>query len=118
VQEEHEPKEAAGCPKPPGEPPESLVCDDEQTATTGITFAQAIGGQGEAEACETPLPWEEEYDDTTTVEEDSNSSGIQTGRTTRTIEVYNAPTGAGSMAMVPIAAGEPQRRWRRVAQRG
>jgi hypothetical protein len=42
-----------------------------QTATTGITVAQAIGGQGEAEACETPLRWEEEYDDATTTEEDN-----------------------------------------------
>jgi hypothetical protein len=41
-----------------------------QTATTSITVAQAIGGQGEVEACETPLPWEEEYDDETTTEED------------------------------------------------
>jgi hypothetical protein len=71
VREEHEPKEAAGCPGSPGEPPESCICDDEQTATAGITFAQAIGGQGEAKACETPLPWEEEYNDTMTVEEDS-----------------------------------------------
>ncbi len=71
VREEHEPKEAAGCPEPPGEPPESPVCDEEQTATAGITFAQAIGEQGVAEACETPPPWEEEYVDTTTVEEDS-----------------------------------------------
>ena len=36
----------------------------------GATAAQAIGGQGEAEACETPLPWEEEYDDDMTTEED------------------------------------------------
>jgi hypothetical protein len=42
-----------------------------QTATTGITVAQAVGGQGEVEACETPLPWEEEYDDATTTEENS-----------------------------------------------
>ncbi len=35
-----------------------------------MTVAQAISGQGEAEACETPLPWEEEYDDKTTTEED------------------------------------------------
>jgi hypothetical protein len=70
VREVHEPKEAADCPKPPGEPPESPVWDEVQTATTGITVAQAIGGQGEAEACETPLPWEEEYDDETTTEED------------------------------------------------
>jgi hypothetical protein len=71
VREEHEPKEAANCPESPGEPPEGPVCDDEQTTTAGITLAQAIGGQGEAEACETPLPWEEEYDDTSTVEGDS-----------------------------------------------
>jgi hypothetical protein len=71
VREEHEPKEAADCPEPPGERPESPVCDEVQTATTGITVAQAIGGQGEAEACEMPLPWEEEYDDETTTEEDS-----------------------------------------------
>ncbi len=71
VREEHEPKEAADCPEPPGEPPESPVCDEVQTTTTGITVAQAIGGQGEAEACETPLPWEEEYKDATTTEEDS-----------------------------------------------
>ncbi len=63
VREEHEPKEAADCPEPPSEPPESPVCDEVQTATTGVTVAQAFGGQGEAEACETPLPWEEEYDD-------------------------------------------------------
>jgi hypothetical protein len=71
VREEHEPKEAADCPEPPGEPPESPVCDKVQTATSGITVAQAIGGQGEAEACVMPLPWEEEYDDATTTEEDS-----------------------------------------------
>ncbi len=71
LREEHEPKEAADCPEQPGEPPESQVCDEEQTATRGITVAQAIGGQGEAEACETPLPWEEEYDDATTTKEDS-----------------------------------------------
>ncbi len=71
VREEHEPKEAADCREPPGEPPESPVCGEVQTATTGITVAQAVGGQGEAEACETPLPWEEEYDDATTTEEDS-----------------------------------------------
>ncbi len=41
-----------------------------QTATTAATAAQAIGGQDEAGACETPLPWEEEYDDETTTEED------------------------------------------------
>ncbi len=41
-----------------------------QTTTTGATVAQAIGGQGEAEACETPLPWEEEYGDETMTEED------------------------------------------------
>jgi hypothetical protein len=68
--EEHEPKEAADCPEPPGEPSESPTCDEVQTATTGATVAQAIGGQGEAEACETPLPWEEEYDDDMTTEED------------------------------------------------
>ncbi len=61
--EEHEPKEAADCPEPPGEPSESPICDEVQAATTGATVAQAFGGQGEAEACETPLPWEEEYDD-------------------------------------------------------
>jgi hypothetical protein len=68
--EEHEPREAADCPEPPGEPSESPVCDEVQTASTGATVAQAIGGQGEAEACETPLPWEEEYDDDMTTEED------------------------------------------------
>jgi hypothetical protein len=41
-----------------------------QTATTAATAAQAIGGQSEAVACETPLPWEEEYDDDMTIEED------------------------------------------------
>jgi hypothetical protein len=70
VREEHEPKEAADCPEPPSEPPERPVCGEVQTATTGVTVAQAISGQGEAEACETPLPWEEEYDDATTTEED------------------------------------------------
>ncbi len=38
--------------------------------TTGATVVQAIGEQGEVEACETPLPWEEEYDDDMTTEED------------------------------------------------
>ncbi len=71
VRLEHEPKETAGCPESPGEPLESPACDDKQTATAGITLAQAVGEQGEAEACETPLPWEEEYDDMSTVEEDS-----------------------------------------------
>jgi hypothetical protein len=71
VREEHEPKEATGCPGPPGKPPESSVCYDEQTATAGITFAQAIGGQGEAKACETPLPLGRGVRHTTTVEEDS-----------------------------------------------
>jgi hypothetical protein len=71
VREEHEPKEAADCPEPPGEPPESPVCAEVQTATTGITVALSIGRQGEAEACETPLPWEEEYGDATTTKEDS-----------------------------------------------
>jgi hypothetical protein len=33
--------------------------------------AQTVGDQDEAEACETPLPWEKEYDDMSTVEEDS-----------------------------------------------
>jgi hypothetical protein len=69
-QEEHEPKEATDCPEPPGEPSESPECDKVQTATTAATAAQAIGGQSEAEACETPLPWEEEYDDDMTIEED------------------------------------------------
>ncbi len=68
--EEHEPKEVADYPEPPGEPSESPVCDEVQTATTGATVAQAIGGQGEAEACETPLPWEEEYNGDMTTEED------------------------------------------------
>ncbi len=71
VREEHEPNEAADCPEPPSEPPENPECDEVQTATTGVTVAQAIGGQGDAEACETPLPWEEEYDDAITTEEDS-----------------------------------------------
>ena len=66
VREVHEPKEAADCPEPPAAPSESPICDEVQAATTGATVAQAIGGQGEAEACETPLPWEEE----TTTEED------------------------------------------------
>ncbi len=63
-------KGGGGLPEPPGEPSESPTCDEVQTATTGATVAQAIGGQGEAEACETPLPWEEEYDDDMTTEED------------------------------------------------
>jgi hypothetical protein len=70
VREEHEPKEAAGRPEPPSKLPESSECDEVQTATTGITVAQAIGGQGKAEECETPLPWKEEYDDATTTKED------------------------------------------------
>jgi hypothetical protein len=41
-----------------------------QTVTTGATVAQAIGEQGEVEACETPLPCEEEHDDDMTTEED------------------------------------------------
>jgi hypothetical protein len=43
-------------------------------------------------------------------ERSSNSSGTRTWRATRTIGVCNAPTGAGGMAMVPTAAGEPQHR--------
>jgi hypothetical protein len=37
----------------------------------GMTLAQTVGEQGEAEACETPLPWEGDYDDMSMVEEDS-----------------------------------------------
>ncbi len=66
---EHEPKEAMDCPEPPGEPSESPAGNEVQTATTGATVAQAIGERGEVEACETPLPWEEEYDDDMTTEE-------------------------------------------------
>jgi hypothetical protein len=69
-QEEHELEEAADCPKPPGDLSGSPECDKMQTATTAATAAQAIGGQSEAVACETPLPWEEEYDDDMTIEED------------------------------------------------
>jgi hypothetical protein len=69
-QEEHEPREAADCPEPPGEPSESPACNEVQIATTAATAAQAVGGQGRAGACETPLPWEEEYDDDMTIEED------------------------------------------------
>ncbi len=36
-----------------------------------MTFAQTVGEQGEAEACETSLPWEGDYDDMSMVEEDS-----------------------------------------------
>jgi hypothetical protein len=50
VREGHELKEAASCPESPGEPPGSPVHDDEQTATAGITLAQAIVGRGKAEA--------------------------------------------------------------------
>jgi hypothetical protein len=36
-----------------------------------MTLAQTVGEQGDTEACETPLPWEGDYDYMSTVEEDS-----------------------------------------------
>ncbi|MFO0006264.1 MAG: hypothetical protein ACK559_34590, partial [bacterium] len=69
-QEEHELKEAADCPKPPGEPSGSPGCDKMQTATTAARAAKAVGRRSKAEACETRLTWEEEYDDDMTIEED------------------------------------------------
>ncbi len=60
MQPEHERKELAGHPELPSGPPESPACDDMQTVMAGMTLAQTVGEQGKAEACETPLPWEEE----------------------------------------------------------
>jgi hypothetical protein len=71
MQPEHERKELAGHPELPSGPPESPACDDMQTAMAGMTLAQTVGEQGKTEACEMPLPWEEDYDDMSTVEEDS-----------------------------------------------
>ncbi len=54
----HEQKELVGRPEPPSGPPESPACDDMQAAMAGMTLAQTVGEEGEAEACESPLPWE------------------------------------------------------------
>ncbi len=108
VREEHEPKEAADCPEPPGEPPESLICDEVQTATTGITVAQAIGGQGDGKRSTTTR--QRPRKTAGWIGRSGNSSRIQTGRTLRTIGICSAPTAAGGMAMVPTAAGEPRHR--------
>ena len=117
MRSEHELKESAGRLELPSRPPESLVCDDKQTATGGMTLAQTVGEQGEAEACETPLPWEGDYDYMSTVEEDSRldreceqllgDSDLDDTHS-MTGAVYNTPTGVGSTAMVPTRGGEPR----------
>ncbi len=56
VRSGHEQKESAGHPEPPSGPPESLACDEMQTATAGMMLAQTVSEQGEVEACEMPLP--------------------------------------------------------------
>ncbi len=78
-----------------------------------MTLAQTVGEHGEAEACETPLPWEGDYDDMSTVEEDSwldrECEQLLRDSDLDDDPFDDWPTGVGSTAMVPTTAAELQR---------
>ncbi len=58
----HEQKELAGRPKRSCGLPESPACDDTWATMADVMPSQTASEQGEAEACKSPLPWEEGHD--------------------------------------------------------
>jgi hypothetical protein len=57
--------------EPPCRPTESPACGNTRTAVAGAMLAQMVSERGETEKCVSPQPWEEEYNNMPTVEEDS-----------------------------------------------